>query len=70
MKVKEALNKLTKSSMPWDESSLRMYHSIGRPPISTMGLGRSDVSSLMRVPRPPAQYDCLHRPLRGREKLD
>jgi hypothetical protein len=30
-----------------------MCHSSGRPPISTMGLGRNSVSSRMRVPWPP-----------------
>src|ERR1700736_6939282 len=32
-----------------------MCHSIGLPPISTIGFGRSDVSSLSRVPDPPAR---------------
>src|SRR5271168_230137 len=31
-----------------------MCHRIGRPPISTMGLGLSSVSSARRVPNPPA----------------
>src|ERR1700749_311670 len=45
-------------------------HRMGRPPISTIGLGRRDVSSLSRVPKPPARimafthtsragFDCL-----------
>jgi hypothetical protein len=29
-------------------------HRIGRPPISTIGFGRMTVSSLRRVPAPPA----------------
>src|SRR6202041_3697563 len=47
-------------------------HRIGRPPISTIGLGRMDVSSLSRVPKPPARimafthtsragFDCFVR---------
>src|SRR3990172_11820372 len=32
-----------------------MCHRIGRPPISTMGLGREAVSSDRRVPSPPAR---------------
>src|SRR5271155_1817569 len=30
-----------------------MCHRMGRPPISTIGLGRNSVSSLRRVPNPP-----------------
>src|SRR5208283_771804 len=30
-----------------------MCHRIGRPPISTIGLGRNSVSSRRRVPNPP-----------------
>src|SRR5919109_1080024 len=32
-----------------------MCHKIGRPPISTIGLGRTSVSSARRVPSPPAR---------------
>src|SRR6185369_373068 len=32
-----------------------MCHRIGRPPISTIGFGRTSVSSARRVPRPPAR---------------
>src|ERR1700728_2993503 len=32
-----------------------MCQSMGRPPISTMGLGRREVSSLILVPKPPAR---------------
>src|SRR5258708_6217587 len=32
-----------------------MCQRMGRPPISTIGLGRMDVSSLSRVPKPPAR---------------
>src|SRR6476660_9392638 len=31
-----------------------MCQRMGRPPISTIGLGRASVSSASRVPRPPA----------------
>lgn len=34
-------------------------HRIGRPPISTIGLGRIVVSSLRRVPRPPARITAF-----------
>src|SRR5271163_3868878 len=36
-----------------------MCHSIGLPPISTMGLGRTVVSSLSREPRPPARITAF-----------
>src|SRR6185437_7273090 len=45
------MNSLT----PWWAYSFMMCHRIGRPPISTIGLGRMVVSSLSRVPRPPAR---------------
>ena len=32
-----------------------MCHRIGRPPISTIGFGRTSVSSDRRVPSPPAR---------------
>src|ERR1700749_4262903 len=36
-----------------------MCQRIGRPPISTIGLGRITVSSLSRVPRPPARITAF-----------
>src|SRR5882672_132677 len=36
-----------------------MCHRIGRPPISIMGLGRTCVSSLIRVPIPPARMTAF-----------
>src|SRR5580692_7304035 len=36
-----------------------MCHRIGRPPISTIGFGRTPVSSLSRVPRPPARITAF-----------
>src|SRR6266581_1241486 len=38
-----------------------MCQRIGLPPISIMGLGRTDVSSLMRVPMPPARMTAFMR---------
>src|ERR1041385_5540310 len=34
-------------------------HSTGRPPISTMGFGRTAVSSLSREPKPPARITAF-----------
>src|SRR5215471_749138 len=48
-----------KSLIPWWEYSFRMCHRIGRPPISTIGLGRTVVSSLSRVPNPPARITAF-----------
>src|SRR6478736_1106789 len=51
-----------------------MCQMIGRPPISTIGLGRTCVSSAIRVPLPPARmttlilFCCVIRPPR-RESL-
>src|ERR1019366_8241867 len=53
---------MMKSLMPCWEYSLRMCHRMGRPPISTMGLGRTEVSSLSRVPRPPARMTAFILP--------
>src|SRR4051794_22511364 len=39
-----------------------MCHRIGLPPISTIGLGRTVVSSLRRVPNPPARMTVFIRP--------
>src|SRR4051794_11018243 len=39
-----------------------MCHSIGRPPISTIGLGRTVVSSESRVPSPPAKMTTFTNP--------
>src|SRR5580692_4588939 len=36
-----------------------MCHRIGMPPMSTIGLGRTVVSSLSRVPRPPARITAF-----------
>src|SRR6476620_1762845 len=36
-----------------------MCQRIGRPPISTIGFGRTWVSSLMRVPNPPARMTAF-----------
>src|SRR6185503_12099876 len=38
-----------------------MCQRIGRPPISTIGLGRSSVSSVSRVPCPPARMTTFMR---------
>src|SRR3954454_18360212 len=38
-----------------------MCQRIGRPPISTIGLGRREVSSLRRVPRTPARITTFMR---------
>ena len=38
-----------------------MCHKTGLPPISTMGLGRTEVSSLRRVPNPPAKIIAFIR---------
>jgi hypothetical protein len=48
-----------KSSIPYDEYAFMMCHSTGRPPSSTIGLGRVVVSSLMRVPKPPARITAF-----------
>src|SRR5215469_3620541 len=48
-----------KSLIPWWEYSFRICHRIGRPPISTIGLGRMVVSSLRRVPNPPARITAF-----------
>src|SRR6218665_3473930 len=40
-----------------------MCHRMGIPPISTIGFGRTAVSSPMRVPRPPARITvCIVPP--------
>ena len=36
-----------------------MCQRIGLPPISIIGLGRGSVSSLMRVPKPPARMTAF-----------
>src|SRR6266498_3789744 len=36
-----------------------MCQRMGKPPISTMGLGRCDVSSLSRLPSPPAKITAF-----------
>src|SRR6202035_2767937 len=50
---------MMKSLIPCCEYILRMCHRIGRPPISTIGLGRETVSSLSRVPSPPANMTAF-----------
>src|ERR1700728_1444701 len=50
---------MMKSLIPCCEYILRMCHRIGRPPISTIGLGRVTVSSLSRVPSPPANMTAF-----------
>jgi hypothetical protein len=37
-----------------------MCHRIGFPPISIIGFGRTDVSSLKRVPSPPARITAFN----------
>jgi hypothetical protein len=41
------------------------YKRIGLPPISTIGLGRMTLSSLMRVPKPPARMTAFNLQLLG-----
>jgi hypothetical protein len=48
-----------KSLIPCCDYILRMCHRIGRPPISTIGFGRITVSSLSRVPSPPASMTAF-----------
>src|SRR6185312_16210015 len=49
-----------------------MCHRIGRPPISTMGFGRTALSSLIRVPKPPARITTFmwHLFARWRSRRD
>src|SRR5688572_5292498 len=47
------------SVMPWAAWMFMMCHRMGRPPISTIGFGRSTVSSDSREPRPPARMTAL-----------
>src|SRR5262249_40394255 len=42
-----------------------MCHRMGRPPISTSGLGRRSVSSARRLPRPPAKIPTFMAPVLG-----
>jgi hypothetical protein len=46
---------MMKSRMPCAAYIFITCQRIGFPPISTIGFGRDEVSSLMRVPRPPAR---------------
>src|SRR4051812_43674577 len=48
-----------KSSTPWAEYIFMRCQRIGLPPTSTIGLGRRDVSSASRVPRPPARMTAF-----------
>jgi len=52
---------MTNSSMPWAEHIFMMCQRIGLPPISTIGLGLRCVSSLRRVPSPPARITAFMR---------
>ena len=49
----------TNSKLPWVANMFMMCQRIGRPPISTMGFGRNSVSSLKRVPMPPARMTAF-----------
>ena len=46
-----------------------MCQRIGRPPISTIGLGRVSVSSVNRVPRPPARITTFIRTYAAEPRL-
>src|SRR3954454_3554717 len=50
---------MTNSFTPCAENSFIRCQRIGRAPISTIGLGLSHVSSLIRVPRPPARITAF-----------
>jgi hypothetical protein len=39
-----------------------MCHKIGFPPISTIGFGREELSSAIRVPKPPARMTAFITP--------
>jgi len=52
---------MTKSLMPKCEMFFIMCHRTGFPPISTIGLGRNSVSSLILVPKPPARITAFMR---------
>src|SRR5919106_3587065 len=47
-----------------------MCHRIGFPPISTIGLGRTSVSSARRVPSPPARIPTFICPPRSDLSID
>lgn len=49
------------SWMPWAEWIFMICERIGRPPISTIGIGRASVSSLRRVPRLPERMTPFMR---------
>src|ERR1035438_8113130 len=51
----------SKSVKPLCAYNFIICHRIGRPPISTMGLGRYSVSSRKRVPRPPHSITTFTR---------
>src|SRR5208282_6537853 len=51
----------TKSVKPLCAYNFIICQRIGRPPISTMGLGRYSVSSRKRVPRPPHSITTFTR---------
>src|SRR5271157_5405499 len=51
----------TKSGKPLCAYNFIICHRIGRPPISTKGLGRYSVSSRKRVPSPPHNITTFTR---------
>ncbi len=55
----DGLKGLDHSSIPWAAYIFMMCQSIGLPPISTIGFGRTDVSSLRREPKPPAKITAF-----------
>src|SRR6267143_2999847 len=60
-----------KYMIPKCEYSFMMCQRIGRPPISTIGLGRTSVSSARRVPNPPQRITaCTGDIVRTRSWLD
>src|SRR3989344_730619 len=50
---------IMKSFTPCASKIFMMCHRMGLPPISTIGFGRTAVSSLMRVPYPPARMTAF-----------
>lgn len=46
---------MIKSFIPWAEYIFMICQIIGIPPTSTIGFGRTEVSSPKRVPKPPAR---------------
>src|SRR4051812_49139071 len=50
---------MMKSSIPWEPSIFIRCQRMGAPPISTIGFGRTDVSSARRLPSPPARITAF-----------